>query len=673
MPQSSAKSLVIIAYVALAVSTLLVYWQVHNFDFVGYDDDAYVYENPHVPGGITKNGLVWAFTTGYSANWHPLTWLSHMLDCELFGLDPGRMHLVNVVLHIADALLLFAVLKAMTGALWPSAFVAAAFALHPMHVQSVAWIAERKDVLSTLFLFLTLAAYASYVKRGGAVRYLLAVGLFAAGLMAKPMLVTVPFLLLLLDYWPLGRFAAGGAADRGGERRLGASGARVFGRLVAEKLPFLALSLVSSLVTFLVQQSSGSVIAVDALPLKYRIINCLLAYARYAGKAVWPRNMAVFYPFDAHKVPWWHIAACVLVLVAVSILVIRLRRSRGYLLVGWLWFVGMLVPVIGLVQVGRQALADRYTYTPYIGLFIMAAWGLPELIPKWPERRIVLSVCALVAIAAMGTAAWRQIGYWSDSITLFSHAIEATRDNDIAYNNRGTAYSRRGRMRDAMEDFSRAIAIRPDYAEAYNNRGLAYTSLGRSQEAMEDFRRAVSINPDLAEAYYNLGVAYVQAGRQQDAVQAYRRAIEVSPRFAQAYYGMANVLAGQGRAEEACEQYRMALGLRPQWPDCMNNLASVIATHPEMRNSDADEAIRLATRACELSRYRNPVCMGTLAAAYASAGRFSEAIDMANRAVSLADAAGQPQVAEALRRHLSFYKEGRPYVVHPPAGDSNSP
>jgi tetratricopeptide (TPR) repeat protein len=625
MSESAKKPFVILTYAVLILSVLLVFWQVHNFDFINYDDNAYIYENPHVFDGLTRDGIVWAFTAAHSYNWHPLTWLSHMLDCQLFGPKPGRMHLVNVLLHLANTLLLFALLKKMTGSLWPSTFVAAAFALHPMHVESVAWIAERKDVLSTLFLLLTLAAYVSYVRCRGTSRYLLTVLLFALGLMAKPMLVTLPFVMLLLDYWPLGRIDA----------------RRTLYRALVEKIPFFALAAASSVITYFAQHSGGSVIRMDALPPVYRAANAFLSYARYIGRMFWPQDLALFYPFDAHTIGYRWIAISILVMIVVSILVILFGRKQKYLAVGWFWFVGTLVPVIGVVQVGSQAFADRYTYVPYIGLFVMIAWGLPELLSGLPYRKFVLGISATVALASLGICARQQVSYWKDSVTLFSHTLDVTQNNDLVH----------------------------------NNRGIAYEKIGRRQESIEDFREAVRINPDNAEAYNNLGVAYGKLGRHEDSVDAQKKAVKIMPDIAEIRYNLANELKLLGRLDEAVDQYRQAMRLKVDWPEPMSNLAWLIATCPGVKDRNTNEAIRLAIRACELTNYRNPAFSGILSAAYASAGRFSEAVDTAKRAMDLADATNQPQIRDIIRRHLSLYEQGKPYIEPPvkPTPDPNKP
>ncbi len=579
MPEPAKKSFVIFTYFALILGTLLVFWQVRNFGFVNYDDSDYVYENQHVLNGLTEDGVIWAFTTNHSGNWHPLTWLSLMLDCQLFGTNPGWMHLMNLLLHLANTLLLFAILRKMTGALWPSAFVAAAFAIHPMHVESVAWIAERKDVLSTLFFLLTLAAYISYVRRPGLIRYALTLLLFALGLLAKPMLVTLPFVLLLLDYWPLERiggpdFAQG--ATPGRQRTEDTSQKVSAVRLIAEKIPFIALSIVSSVITFLAQLSA--VAHIDALALKDRIANVFLSYVRYIGKMFWPQNLAVLYPFDISKFPFWQIACCVLLVLVISVLVICFGHKQRYLPVGWFWFLGMLIPVIGFVQVGSQSLADRYTYISYTGLFIIIAWGLPELLSKWPYRKIALGIAAVMVLTAMGIYTYRQAGYWKDGPTLFTHAIEVTQNNYIVYNTLGNAYFRLGRYQDAEETYKQAIRIKPDYVDAhynhivYNNLGVTYDKLGRYQDAVETYKQAIRIKPDDAEAYSNLGLAYCNLGRYQDAIESLKQAIRIKPAYAEAYINFGVTYYKLGRYQDAVEAYKQAIRIKPDFAQTYYNL-----------------------------------------------------------------------------------------------------
>jgi tetratricopeptide (TPR) repeat protein len=555
------KSFVIFAYFVLILSTLLVFWQVRNFNFINYDDSDYVYENPHVLNGLTTGNVIWAFTTGHVANWHPLTWLSLMLDCQLFGPNSGRMHLINLLFHLANTLLLFAIFKKLTAAVWPSVFVAAAFALHPMHVESVAWIAERKDVLSTFFLMLTLTAYAGYVKRPSVFRYITILVIFALGLMAKPMLVTLPFILLLFDYWPLDRFAAPRTVKTaGGKSRKPApihDGRAILYRIIIEKIPFFVLAAVSSVITFIAQKVSGAVININALPLQSRVANAIVSYTRYIGKLVWPSNLAVFYPFDAEGFLFRRAMLCALLLVGISFLVICFGRKQKYLPVGWFWFVGTLVPVIGLVQVGGQALANRYTYISYIGLFIMIAWGLPELLSKWPYRKIALGLSMVIVLTILGICAHQQVSYWNNGTSLFTHAIKVTQDNYFAHYGLGISYKNLGCHQDAIESYKQAIKIRPDYDEAYNDLGISYFILGRYQDAIEAYKQAIRINPDLAKAYNNLGNACLFLKRYQDAIEAYKQAIGIKPDLAEAYYNLGVAYLATGDNGSALEEYKI--------------------------------------------------------------------------------------------------------------------
>ncbi len=565
------SQLTLFVYLALTVTTLGVFGQVWNFEFTNYDDDQYVSQNLHVLNGPTPDGIIWAFTTPHIGNWLPLTWLSFMLDCRLFGLNAGWMHLINLLMHILNTLLLFAVLKKMTGALWPSAFVAAAFALHPMHVESVAWITERKDVLSTLFLLLTLTTYVCYVKNRSLPSYLLTILLFVFGLLAKPMLVTLPFLLLLLDYWPLERFAAPQTASI--DRR------RILYRIIIEKIPFFALAAVSGAITFIVQKGIGAVPDIDTISLQSRVANAFLSYTRYIGKMFRPQNLAAFYPRDIDKFSFWQIAMCAMLLLGISVFVICFGRRRKYLPVGWFWFVGTLIPVIGLVQSGKQAYADRYTYISYIGLFIMIAWGLREIFSKWPYRKIALGIAAAIVLTALGICTYIQAGYWKNSFTLFSHALKATQNNYIAHNNLGNYFTHHNDVPSAIEHCWKALEIAPNNLYALNN--LGYLMIGKG-----DFKKAIE---------------YLQ------------QAIEVKTDFAEARCNLAKALAPQGRIDEAVDQLHTVLRLKPDWPVPMNDLAFLIATHPEIKGRDVNEAVRLARRACELTNYRNAAFLDTLA------------------------------------------------------------
>ncbi|MHC4184791.1 MAG: glycosyltransferase family 39 protein [Planctomycetota bacterium] len=598
MDRASDKYKVICVYVALALSTLAVYWQVHDYGFVNFDDPDYVRKNPKVQSGITLDGIKWAFTTGHAANWHPLTWLSHMLDCQLFGASPGWHHLTNLLLHIANTLLLFAVLKRMTGTLWRSAFVAALFALHPCHVESVAWISERKDVLSTLFWMLTMAAYVRYVNRPRVSSYLLVLLTFALGLMAKPMLVTLPFVLLLLDYWPLGRFQ-----DRPPVEHAPQPGARMLGHLLPkrtfyllllEKIPFLVVTAASSVITFIVQRQIGAVATARQFPLISRIANTFASYLMYIRKMFWPSPLAMFYPYPPKADLMLQAAVAIPVLVSISLVVLYLMRSRKYLLTGWLWYLGTLVPVIGLLQVGDQAYADRYTYIPFIGLFIIIAWAVPDVLAKWRFRKTAFAVAAAVILLALSVATYFQQSCWRDTITLCEHAIKVTRDN--------------------------------------------------------------------YKAHFSMMAVLLDQGKVKETIAHGREAVRIRPNYEKALGGLAAALARQGETEEAIMYYTRALLLKPDLVFCVNNLAMIHATHKDARFRKPKEAVRLAEHACELTDYENPAVLDTLAAAYAADGRFSEAVEIAERAFQLADSTGEKEVAQEIHHHLMLFKAGRPYV-----------
>jgi tetratricopeptide (TPR) repeat protein len=557
----------------LAIATLAVFWQVRNYGLVNYDDDKYVSANPHVKAGLTPDSLRWALTTGYASNWHPLTWLSMMLDVQLFGTNAGGYHLTSLFLHVVASLLLFAVLNLMTGAIWRSAFVAGLFALHPLHVESVVWISERKDVLSALFWMLTMMAYVYYVRHPNKIRYSLTLLLFALGLMAKPMLVTLPFVLLLLDYWPLERYQFGRAVQEIKRKKQKFTKARPkLSVLILEKVPFLILSILSSLVTFLAQHKGGAVAPMDLFPLPMRLMNAVNSYLKYIEKMFYPSRLGVFYPPPIQGYSIWLSLVSALALLAVSIALIYFARKHKYAGAGWLWYLGTLVPVIGLVQVGSQALADRYTYLPLIGLFIMIAWGLPDLLAKWKPQRIVLGATGLAVILALSISTHRQVGYWRDNVALFEHALKVTTHNFVMNNHLGLAYQELGRPQEAIEAYQQAIKIKPDYAGAYHNLGIAYGSLGRWQDAIEANEQATKIKPDDAEAYNNLGVACLRLGRLKEAEDAFQQIIRIRPDYVGAYNNLGVIYRALGRWQDAIEAYQQAVRIKPDYADAYYGL-----------------------------------------------------------------------------------------------------
>ncbi|MGA2094349.1 MAG: tetratricopeptide repeat protein, partial [Sedimentisphaerales bacterium] len=475
----------------------------------------------------------------------------------------------------------------MTAAIWPSAFVAALFAIHPMHVESVTWISERKDVLSTLFLLLTLAAYTGYTKSPTIYRYMASLVLFAFGLMTKPMLVTLPFLLLLLDYWPLNQIR-----NPNTERSAGPASEFEIRNLLLEKIPFFILAAISSVVTFLTQKVGTITYDTETIPLTDRAGNAFLSYARYIGKLFWPRSLAVSYPFDAGGFVFWQVAMSIVLLIVISIFVIRFRRNRKYLAVGWFWFVGMLVPVIGLVKFTWSSYSDRFTYIPYIGLFIMLAWGLPDFLSKWPHRKIVLSIAAPITLIALGTGAFRQVSVWKDSITLYSHAIEVTHNNALVHNYLGMSYLNLKRYQDAIESLKQAIVIDRNCTDAYYNLGVAFDKVGRWEDAIDAFKQVIQARPHYAEAHYNLGNAYLRLGRSQDALEIYKRAVILDPALAEAHYNLGNACLRLGRYQDAAEAYKQAIKIKPDYAEAYNNLGNACVSLG--RFQEAAEAFKQA-------------------------------------------------------------------------------
>jgi Tfp pilus assembly protein PilF len=558
----------------LAMVTAVVYWPVTHFGFVNYDDPYYVYENPHLRAGLTLQGIVWAFTTNYRSNWHPVTWMSHLLDYQLFGLNAGGHHLVNVLLHVASAWLLFHVLYRMTAAPWRSAFVAAVFALHPLHVESVAWVTERKDVLSALFWMLTMWAYVRYVEQPGRHRYLLALGLYALGLMAKPMLVTLPFVLLLLDYWPLRRTAwlPAGATASGAPPAAAGGHARI-GRLLLEKLPFVVLAVGSCVVTFWAQHTGGAVESLGRLPLDQRIANAMVSYVRYLAKTLWPVRLAVFYPYGLWPRPV--VLGAGIALIVATALAIGNARRRPPVTVGWLWYLSTLVPVIGLVQVGAQAMADRYMYLPMIGLLIIVAWSVPRRIAEHPFQGRLLAAGAAVLLAVCAALCRIQVGYWRSSETLFRHALAITPGNPVAHNNLGSALKTAGRTGQAIQEFEEALRLDPKDWRAQLNLGICLLELGRFADAIQHLRQAVRTEPRSPVAHNTLGVALLNAGQYEEAASQFERALELDALSAEPHYNLGLVMRKQGRIQEAIAHFEQAVRLKPGFAKAREELATL--------------------------------------------------------------------------------------------------
>ena len=617
----------------LFVAVLAVFSQVRNHDFVNYDDNAYVTDNPRVKAGLTLKGVSWAFKASHAANWHPLTWLSHMLDCQLFGLNPKGHHLTNLVFHLLNTLLLFYLLNRMTGARWRSLFVALLFALHPLHVESVVWVAERKDVLSTLFWMLTVWAYLRYVEQPGLMRYVLTILAFALGLMAKPMLVTLPFVLLLLDYWPLRRFQVGpiSGSDPPITQTTPAVQKQISQgiRLAWEKAPLFTLAALSSLVTFFVQQRAGAVESMVVFPLKVRFANALVSYVKYMGKMIWPQGLAVFYPHPGNSLPEWQVVGAFLLLTLLSLLAVRTAYRYPYVLVGWLWYLGTLVPAIGLVQVGEQALADRYTYVPLIGLFIIIAWGGPDLIRRWRYGPPVLATSTVIVLLAMFTSTWLQVGHWKNSIDLFEHTIRVTANNYPAHNNLGVALEQQERLQGAIAHYEEALRLKPNYVEAHNNMGHVLGLQGEFQEAIAHYEEALRINPEHARTHFNLGVAAERQGKFQQALAHYEDALRFKPDYVEAHNNMGILRATQGKFQEAIDHYLHALRINPEHARTHYNLGVAAEQQGKLQEAVAyyEQALRIKPDFVEVHN--------NLGNVLGQQGKFEGAISHFSRALEL--------------------------------------
>lgn len=575
---------VILAGVALVGITLLLYWPVQQFEFVAFDDTAYVTENRIVQEGLAAGGLRWAFSAFDVANWHPLTWVSHMLDVELYGLNAGGHHWTSVQIHAAGALLLFAALVAMTGAIWASAFAAALFAVHPLHVESVAWVAERKDVLSGAFWFLCLAAYASYVTKPTAARYLAVLISFVLGLMSKPMAVTLPVVLLLLDYWPLRRFAeARTLFDRltGGPTHGAAASAR---SLLIEKIPLFVLSAASCVMTLAAQGSGGAVIALEQIPVDVRLANAIVSYVDYLGKTLWPVGLVMFYPHFGMP-PGWKIAFCALILVAVTVFAVRGARRYPYVLVGWLWYLGTLVPVIGVVQVGSQSMADRYTYIPLVGIFIALAWALRDQAGKGPALKALLMVLAAVSLVGLTVTARDQVWTWRNSVTLFEHALQVIEANPVVHNNLGVTYLSAGDSGKAAPHFRRALELRPGYADALFNLGLCAFKAGDRQEAARYFQCALQEDSRYDRAHVYLGFILLEARMPGPAAEHFREALHIRPDQEAAHHHLAVALMQLNDYAGAEMHLWETVKLNPQNPEAYNNLGVALMARGKYREA----------------------------------------------------------------------------------------
>lgn len=619
-------------YLALAFATIVVFWQVLNHDFVIYDDPYYITHNTNVTQGLTRDSIVWAFTTGYFSNWHPLTWLSHMTDCQLFGLNPRWHHLTSLLLHLANTLLLFAVLKRMTSTLWQSAFVAAAFALHPLHVESVAWISERKDVLSMFFWLLTMAAYLRYVKRPCTGRYLLTLLAFALGLMAKPMLVTMPFVLLLLDYWPLRRIQFA-SVEKSENKNLQW---KILRRLIWEKIPFFALTIISCLITFVVQQAGGAVAKINQVSITARLFNIPASYMTYILKMLWPTRLAVIYTLSNERLSLWHTVAATLILVGITLHIVRRMRTHPYLLIGWLWFLGTLVPVIGLIQVGSQAFADRYTYIPMTGLFIIIAWATPNILEKWQNRKTVLTRSAIIVLVLLSITTLLQLRHWRNSYNLFSHALKVTENNHIAHSMLAHSLRIQGKIEQAIPHNYEAIRIYPDYLNAHYGLGLDLFEIGRTKDAIVHFNHAIRINPNYVKAYNSLAAAFIRLKQFDKAIQSSQKALQIAPNFADAHYNLATALYEKGRIDDAINSFNQTLRLDPTQFKAHNNLGVIFS-----ELGQTDQAIHQWQMAVKINP-DDDLSHYNLADTFAKKGNLTQALEHYNHTLRI-----RPDLAEA--------------------------
>lgn len=598
----------------LVVATATVYWQVKNHEFINLDDEIYV-ENYYVKKGLTSDGLKWALSLKDKEGtyWHPMTWLSLMLDYHLYGPNPSMHHSISLIIHIVNSLLLLIVLRRMTGALWRSAFVAALFALHPLNVESVAWVTQRPNILSTFFWMLTMLAYAYYTNRPGLFRYLLVVLAFLFGLMAKPLLITLPLVLLLIDYWPL-------------ERLRFPILRKTFVFLILEKIPLLAISVGSVFITI---KSVGIVVSTETVPMKLRIANALVSYIGYIWKMIWPHNLAIYYPYPS-AIPVWKFAGAAFLLICLSVLIIWVLRKQPYLTFGWLWFLGTLVPVIGLVQAGLQpALADRYAYVSFIGLFIMAAWGIPEFLQGWRNSNIGLAILSVALLLILMMTTWLQLRYWKNNITLYEHALKVTSNNDIAHNNLGTALAKDNRIDEAISHFLSAVKIFPDYKKACYNLGLAMLTNGNYEESINYFFRYLKLCPDDAEGYHRIGLAYSNQGKLIESKDYYFKTLDIDPEFEEAHFGLGVIFVSQRNCVDAIKHYSEALRIKPDYVDAHINLGNLF-----FKNGQLNKAISHYTEALKIEPDSAGAHNG-LGAAMVRKGRIEKAIDHFEKALRL--------------------------------------
>ncbi len=685
--------------VELAALTLVVFGQSVGFDFVNFDDGWDVYDNPLVAGGLTLHGLAVAFTQGSQANWDPLTIISHMVDCQIFGLHAGGHHLTNVLLHTMSVVLLFVVLRQMTGARWRSAFATAVFAIHPLRAESVAWVAERKDVLSGLFFMLTLWAYIRYVRQPKEwKRYMLVVLFFGLGLMAKSMLVTLPFILLLLDYWPLGRFGGMGLVEQENSQIDLAPGRPAFRALLIEKLPLLVLAAGLGVVAMWAQGRGNAVQSFAEFPFRLRLINALDSVVMYLAQMFYPANLAVFYPYPEHGLPLWRTGVELLAVFGISVAAWRGRRERPYLLTGWLWYLVMLGPVIGLIQIGDQARADRYTYLPQIGLYVALSWWGASWLPGWRQRGTFLRWAAVAAVAGLSVCAFLQTSHWRNSVQLWQHCLAVTPPSALACQNYGLALMERKQFDEALTQFQRAAELKSDFPDAHDGAGSVLAQTGRVEEAVAEFKLAVAGEPADPLFHSHLAAAFAQDKHPDDAIGEYRKVLELAPDFPDAEgflgyllfrkgqlddaivhlqravrlqparlnvrYTLATALLQRDRLDEAVSQFQAALAIQPDFAGAREGLEDIawrLATSPDAAARNGAKAVGLARALVQANGGAQPVFLRTLAAALAETGKYAEAATMAEQARSLAERAGDQATVAQLQDQLAHYRVSQPF------------
>jgi tetratricopeptide (TPR) repeat protein len=665
-----------IIYIGIVAITLIAYEPIRNNGFVSYDDPRYITANPDIKAGITWQSFGRAFTQPHYYMWHPLTTLVNMLNYELFGMNAVGHHIVSLLLHIISALLLFRIFSDMTGAIWASAFVAAVFAVHPVQVESVAWAAELKTATSGLFWLLTMVVYIRYTNQPRTGRYLLLQLVFGLCILTKPTVVTLPFVLLLLDYWPLGRVK--------------------WGRSIIEKIPLLVMSAILSAITFVASQRGGAVASLERIPLDFRIANMFISYMRYIGKAIWPSRLAVFYPPLPSNLPETTAVVCASLFILMTALSIYIGRRKRYIVVGWLWYVGALVPTIGLVQAGAQAMANRYMYIPILGLLIIIAWAVRDIIADRPRWKIIPAVLAVAALSSAIILTRMQVRHWQNSMTLFEYALQVSENNAVAENSYGCALFEAGRDSEAVLHLSNAVRISPIFSEARNNLGKVFLKQGKLNEAIACFNELINRKKDSAEVNYNLAVALSIQKKYDAAAKYFARTLVLDPKYLDVHSKMGAVLLAAGRADEAIPHLNEALQINPEqvevyvklgtaytlfgkyelaiqnWTRAvelepnnagvLNNLAWLLATVSDASARKADKAIEFATRACELTGYNDPEQLDTLAVAYAAAGRFDDALAKAKQAVNIAKVRSQDKLVSEIQSRIELYQAGHSYI-----------